>query len=119
MASTAKNVRQRRERRHRSIRKRIYGTPERPRLNVFRSSANIYVQLIDDTAGHTLAASSTMEQAAASGTKTEQARRAGELLAERARAQGITGAVFDRGGYLYHGRIKAVADGARAGGLEF
>lgn len=119
MASTAKAVRQRRERRHRTIRKRIQGTAQRPRLNVFRSSANMFVQLIDDTVGHTLASASTTESAAQGGTKTEQAHRAGQLLAGRAREIGISQAVFDRGGYLYHGRVKAAADGARAGGLEF
>ena len=119
MPATVKVVRQRRERRHRSIRKRVTGTPDRPRLNVFRSSANIYVQLIDDQAGHTLVAASSRETPAAAGKKSEQARSVGQLAAERAKAKGITRVVFDRGGYLYHGRVKAVAEGARAGGLEF
>jgi large subunit ribosomal protein L18 len=119
MASKAKAVRAGRERRHRSIRKKISGTPERPRLNVFRSSANIYVQVIDDTKGHTLVAASSLEAPASEGDKTAQARIVGRLAAERARAAGITTVVFDRGGYLYHGRVKAVADGARAAGLEF
>jgi large subunit ribosomal protein L18 len=92
---------------------------QRPRLNVFRSSANIYVQIIDDDRGHTLVAASSLEAPAAEGKKVEQARAVGRLAAQRAREQGITRVVFDRGGYLYHGRVKAVADGARAGGLEF
>ena len=119
MPATAKIVRQRRERRHQRLRKRVTGTQERPRFNVFRSSANIYVQIIDDAAGHTLASASTKESQVAGGTKTEQARRVGELAATRAREKGITKVVFDRGGFLYHGRVKAVADGARAAGLEF
>ena len=119
MPASAKVVRERRERRHRSIRKKLSGTAARPRLNVFRSSANIYVQLIDDTIGHTMVAASSTETGAASGTKIERARAVGQLAAERAKAAGITSVVFDRGGYLYHGRVKAVADGARAGGLEF
>ncbi len=120
MPQAAKQVRRRRERRHRSIRKRVVGTAQRPRLNVFRSSTNIYVQVIDDAAGHTLCAASTLDQPVASaGSKVEKARGVGQLAAERAKEQGITKVVFDRGGYLYHGRIKAVADGARAGGLEF
>jgi large subunit ribosomal protein L18 len=101
------------------MRNRIFGTPERPRLSVFRSSANMYAQIIDDTQGSTLVSASSLEDAAAAGTKSEQARRVGELVAERARAAGIGKVVFDRGGFLYHGRIKAVADGARANGLEF
>jgi large subunit ribosomal protein L18 len=120
MPSTAKVARQRRERRHRTIRKRLSGTAERPRMNVFRSSANIYVQLIDDELGTTVAAASTRDaDAPKTGTKVERAHAVGRLTAERARAKGITRVVFDRGGYLYHGRVKAVADGARAGGLEF
>jgi large subunit ribosomal protein L18 len=120
MASTAKVARQRRERRHRTIRRRLSGTAERPRLNVFRSSTNVYVQLIDDALGNTVAAASTRDGGAPkSGTKVERARAVGQLIAERAGALGITRVVFDRGGYLYHGRVKAVADGARAGGLEF
>jgi large subunit ribosomal protein L18 len=120
MPSTAKVARQRRERRHRTIRKRLSGTAERPRMNVFRSSVNIYVQLIDDELGHTVAAASTRDaDAPKTGTKVERARAVGQLTAERARAKGISRVVFDRGGYLYHGRVKAVADGARAGGLEF
>jgi large subunit ribosomal protein L18 len=118
MPSTAKLVRQRRIRRHQRLRNRVVGTPARPRLSVFRSSANIYAQVIDDSRGHTVAAASSLD-AEALGTKLEQARRVGELVAERARAQGVDAVVFDRGGFLYHGRIKALADGARAGGLDF
>lgn len=119
MPATAKLVRQRRIKRHQRLRNRIFGTPERPRLSVFRSSANMYAQIIDDSRGTTLVAASSLEDAAAAGTKSEQARRVGELVAERAKAVGIGKVVFDRGGFLYHGRIKAVADGARANGLEF
>jgi len=121
MPAIASAVRQRRLRRHRSLRKRVQGTPQRPRLNVFRSSANIYVQIIDDTAGHTLIAASSKEAAIASagGDKTARAEAVGKLAAERAVEKGIKMVVFDRGGYLYHGRVKAVAEGARAGGLEF
>lgn len=119
MPATAKLVRQRRIKRHRRLRNRIFGTPARPRLSVFRSSANMYAQIIDDTQGNTLVAASSLEEAAAAGTKSEQARRVGELVADRAKAAGIERVVFDRGGFLYHGRIKVVADGARANGLEF
>ncbi len=119
MPATGKAVRQRRQRRHRALRKRIHGTAERPRLNVFRSAAHIHLQLIDDDRSHTLAAASTIESAARAGKKAERAHAVGELIAQRAREQGITRVVFDRGGYLYHGRVKAVAEGARAGGLEF
>lgn len=109
--------------RHRRVRKRVSGTPERLRLNVFRSSANIYAQIIDDTRGHTLVAASTIDHdlrdRIASETKTTQARAVGQLVARRAREAGITRVVFDRGGYRYHGRVKAVAEGAREGGLEF
>jgi len=119
VASQTKALRQRRIRRHQRLRNRLSGTPERPRLSVFRSSANIYAQVIDDTLGHTLAAASTLETAASEGTKTAQARKVGELVAQRARERGITRVVYDRGGFLYHGRVKALADGARAGGLEF
>ncbi|HLI27916.1 MAG TPA: 50S ribosomal protein L18 [Chloroflexota bacterium] len=111
-----------RARRHRRIRKRVAGTPERPRLNVFRSLKHIYAQVIDDTRGITLAAASSNEPAlrgTAQGPKTALARAVGELIAQRARAKGIEKVVFDRGGYLYHGRVKALADGARAAGLQF
>lgn len=112
-----------RKRRHRRIRMRLSGTSERPRLNVYRSLNHIYAQVIDDSAGHTLVAASTLEKSLA-GTlegksKKEQAALVGKTLAERAVDAGISEVVFDRGGYLYHGRIKALADGAREGGLKF
>jgi large subunit ribosomal protein L18 len=118
MPATAKIVRQRRERRHHSLRRRLRGTAERPRFNVFRSSANVFVQLIDDDLGTTLVAASSIEKSV-KGKKIEQSRAVGELAAQRAKEKGITRVVFDRGGYIFHGRVKAVADGARAGGLEF
>jgi large subunit ribosomal protein L18 len=111
-----------RQRRHRRIRVSLSGTRQRPRLNVFRSLQHIYAQVIDDTTGTTLAAASTNEPAARSslsGTKTERARAVGRTIAERAQQQGIQAVVFDRGGYLYHGRIKALADAARDAGLQF
>lgn len=108
---------QSRQRIHMRIRKKVNGTAERPRLSVFRSNAGIYCQIIDDLKGHTLAAASSKE--AAKGTKTEQAVAVGKIIAEKAKAAGISGVVFDRGGYLYHGRIKALAEGAREGGLQF
>lgn len=115
--------RQARQRRHRRIRMKISGTAERPRLNVFRSLNHIYAQVIDDTVGHTLVSASSLEpglQAELEGKKkVEQAAVVGKTLAERAKAAGIETVVFDRGGYRYHGRIKALADGAREGGLEF
>ncbi len=109
-----------RTRRHLRVRKKLSGSPARPRLVVSRSARNVFVQLIDDVAGHTLASASTLESAvrAESGDKTAKARMVGKLVAERAAAAGITTAVFDRGGHAYHGRIAAVADGAREGGLE-
>jgi large subunit ribosomal protein L18 len=112
-----------RVRRHFRLRKRVSGSPERPRLNVFRSNAHIYAQVIDDVQGHTLAAASTNEKvwAADDGakTKTEQAAIVGRLVAERAQAAGVTKVVFDRGGYKYHGRVKALAEAAREAGLSF
>jgi large subunit ribosomal protein L18 len=111
-----------RQRRHRRLRVRLSGTGARPRLSVFRSLHHIYAQLIDDTRGVTLAAASTLEpavRAALTGTKSERAHAVGKTLGERARAHGIQAVVFDRGGYLYHGRVKALADGAREAGLEF
>lgn len=103
------------------IRKKISGTAQKPRLSVFRSNSDIYLQLIDDTNGTTLAAASTREKAiaGAAGTKSEKAKLAGAALAAKAVAVGITTCVFDRSGYLYHGRVKATADGAREGGLMF
>lgn len=113
-----------RQRRHVRVRAKVSGTVARPRLNVFRSSAHIYVQVIDDDRGHTLLAASDLEQevrdrAGSDATKSARARAVGEVIGERAKAAGIDTIVFDRGGYLYHGRIKAVAEGARAAGLNF
>jgi large subunit ribosomal protein L18 len=111
-----------RQRRHKRIRVSLVGTANRPRLNVFRSLQHIYAQVIDDASGTTLAAASTNEatsRGAASGTKTDRARAVGKTIAERARDKGISAVVFDRGGYLYHGRVKALADAAREAGLEF
>ena len=111
-----------RERRRRRVRAKVHGTPERLRLNVFRSNEHMYAQLIDDAAGHTLAAASSLDQAIKDMgklTKVQEATAIGKLIAERAMAKDIKKVVFDRAGYLYHGRVKAVADGARAGGLEF
>lgn len=106
--------------RHKRVRGKIAGTPERPRLNVFRSDANIYVQVIDDTTGKTLAAASSLEKGfEGSGGNIEAAKKVGQAVAERAKAKGIDTVVFDRGGYLYHGRVQALAEGAREGGLEF
>jgi large subunit ribosomal protein L18 len=108
-----------RARRHLRVRKSIVGTSERPRLVVTRSSRHVVVQVVDDARGHTLASASTMEVdlRSADGDKTAKARRVGELVAERARAAGVEAVVFDRGGNRYHGRVAAVADGAREGGL--
>jgi len=110
-----------RTRRHARLRKKVGGTPARPRLVVNRSSRHMVAQLIDDVAGHTLAAASTLEAdvRALEGDKKAKAAKVGELLAVRAREAGVTAVVFDRGGYLYHGRIAALADAAREGGLEF
>jgi large subunit ribosomal protein L18 len=105
-------------RRHRRVRKKISGTAERPRLVVFRSNRGIFAQLINDRDGRTLASASSLADRGAKRTKTEQAARVGKLLAENARAAGIESAVFDRAGYLFHGRVKALADGAREGGLQ-
>lgn len=108
----------RRKRIHYRIRNKIKGTAERPRVSVFRSNKFIYCQLIDDRSGNTIAAA-TSKGANLTGTKIEQAREVGKALAEKATAANITSVVFDRGGYLYHGRVKALADGAREGGLKF
>ena len=120
---TSKSRSEARIRRHTRVRKDISGTPGRPRLNVFRSVAEIYAQVIDDEAGRTLASASTVDhelRARIDGKKkSEQARLAGQVVAERAKAKGITKVVFDRGGYRYTGRVKALADGAREGGLDF
>ena len=106
--------------RHVRVRGKISGTPERPRLNVFRSNANIYAQIIDDVNGVTLVSANTLEKEfeGATGNK-EAARKVGKLVAERAKAKGIDTVVFDRGGYIYHGRVAELAEGAREGGLEF
>jgi large subunit ribosomal protein L18 len=112
-----------RARRHARVRAKVSGTASRPRLNIFRSLAGIYAQLIDDAAGATLVSASSIDhelKAAMSGKKkSEQAKLVGAAIAERAKAKGIKQVVFDRGGYKYHGRVKALADGAREGGLEF
>ena len=111
-------IKERQARIHKRVRRKISGTAERPRLNVFRSNKSIYVQVIDDVNGHTLAAASSKD-AGATGTKTEQAKAVGIALAEKAKVAGVVKVTFDRGGYLYHGRVKAVAEGAREGGLDF
>ena len=111
-----------RQRRHRRIRVTLSGTAQRPRLSVFRSLQHIYAQVIDDTTGTTLVAASTNEpttRAEAGGSKSERAKAVGKTIAERAKGKGINTVVFDRGGYMYHGRVKALADAAREGGLEF
>lgn len=123
MALGTKQRRERRERRHRRVRKKVVGTAERPRLVVFRSLKNIEAQVVDDTRGVTLVGISTNNADVKSqGTelsKTDRGRLAGKLIAEKAKEAGVTRVVFDRGGYLYHGRVKAFAEGAREGGLEF
>jgi large subunit ribosomal protein L18 len=108
-----------RRRIHNRIRRKLEGTALRPRLCVYRSSKSIYCQVIDDVKGETLAAANSRDSAITVKTKTEQSSAVGKLVAERAIAAGIKSVVFDRGGYLYHGRIKALADGAREGGLQF
>lgn len=123
MGSSEKR-RQRRYRRRKHVRKKVFGTPERPRLNVFRSLRHIYAQVIDDLRGETLVAASTLEpevreQLEDDATKVEQARVVGSLIAERAQEEGVTKVVFDRAGYKYHGRVKALAEAAREGGLDF
>ena len=121
MSDSAKQKRDARIRRHRRVRKTVRGTAERPRLAVFRSNRHITAQVIDDVAGRTLAAASTVETTVgASGTgNITAATEVGKLLAERAKAAGVAKVVFDRGGYMYHGRVAAVADAAREAGLEF
>ena len=110
---------QKRKRRHRRVRGKVHGSAARPRLCVFRSSKGIYAQVIDDDRGVTLASASTLHLGGDAGTKSERAAEVGKLVAQRAREAGIAAVIFDRGGYLYHGRVKALADGAREGGLEF
>ena len=118
---------ERRLRRKKRVRKKVFGTPERPRLSVYRSLKHIYAQIIDDTRGHTLVAASSLspeirerwEELKKEGGKTAVARAVGELIGKRALEAGIKKVVFDRGGFKYHGRVKALAEGARAAGLEF
>lgn len=114
------NTNAQRLKRHKRVRAKISGTPEMPRLNVFRSEANIYAQVIDDVNGVTLASASSLDKAIEGyGGNIAAATAVGKLVAERAKAKGIETVVFDRGGYLYHGRVKALAEGAREGGLKF
>jgi large subunit ribosomal protein L18 len=116
---SVKTKSQSRLRRRRRVRAKVRGTAERPRLSVFRSNRGIQAQVIDDVAGHTLAAVNWTEDDLKSLKSMDQAKRAGELLAERAKAAGVESVIFDRGGYRYHGRVKALADGARENGLKF
>jgi large subunit ribosomal protein L18 len=112
-----------RKRRHKRVRKKLYGTKERPRLNVYRSLKQIYAQVIDDNESHTLASASTIDSEVKphlkGKTKTEQAKVIGAIIAERAVAEGVKKVIFDRSGYRYHGRVRALADAAREAGLEF
>ena len=123
MLTNIKYKKEAREKRHGSLRKRVAGTAERPRLAVFRSAKHIYAQVIDDLKGETLASASSLEkpmrEAGNTGANIDAAKAVGKLIAERAKEKGIKNAVFDRGGYLYHGRVKALADAAREGGLNF
>jgi large subunit ribosomal protein L18 len=106
--------------RHRRVRAKISGTPERPRLNVFRSNKHIYAQIIDDVNGVTLASASSMDKGfEGNGSNAEGARKVGEMIAKNAAEKGISEVVFDRGGYLYHGRVQELAEGARENGLQF
>ena len=114
------NTKAQRLHRHKRVRGKVSGTPERPRLNVFRSNANIYAQIIDDVNGVTLVSANTLEKEFEGATgNCEAAKKVGAILAERAKEKGIEEVVFDRGGYVYHGRVAAPADGAREGGLKF
>ncbi|MEK6813131.1 MAG: 50S ribosomal protein L18 [Nitrospirota bacterium] len=106
-------------RRHERIRKIVRGTTDRPRLNVFRSNRYVYAQIIDDQSGRTIAAASSLEEGVKGSLNRQTAARVGELIAKRALEQKVRAVVFDRGGFIYHGRVKALADAARAGGLEF
>ena len=108
-----------RRKRHRRVRNKISGTAECPRLNVFRSNTHIYAQLIDDVAGVTLASASSSKDASEAATKTESAAVVGKIIAERAKEKGLEKVVFDRGGYLYHGRVQTLAEAARENGLDF
>jgi len=113
------DTRSQRIKRHARVRGKISGTAERPRLSVFRSEKNIYAQIIDDVAGTTLVAASSVEKDFGPGSNKEAARKVGKLVAERAIQKGIEEVVFDRGGYIYHGRVQELAEGAREGGLKF
>ena len=114
------DTRAQRHKRHKRVRSKISGTPERPRLNVFRSEKHIYAQVIDDLAGNTLCSASSLEKDFnISGSNKEGAQKVGKMVAERAISKGITNVVFDRGGYIYHGRVKELAEAAREGGLTF
>ena len=114
------DTRSQRIKRHNRVRSKISGTAQRPRLSVFRSESNIYAQIIDDVAGNTLCSASTVEKAfEGNGSNMEAAKKIGALIAERALQKGIEEVVFDRGGYIYHGRVMALAEGAREGGLKF
>ena len=114
------NTKAQRLHRHKRVRGKVNGTPERPRLNVFRSETNIYAQIIDDTKGITLVSASTLEKGfEGPHGNIEAAKKVGLAVAERAKAKGIDTVVFDRGGYVYHGRVQALAEGAREGGLQF
>ncbi|MBP1736999.1 MAG: ribosomal protein [Oscillospiraceae bacterium] len=114
------NTKAQRIHRHKRVRGKVSGTSERPRLNVFRSKTNIYAQIIDDATGTTLVSASSLDQEfEGKGSNCEAAKKVGELVASRAKAKGIEVVVFDRGGYLYHGRVQALAEGAREGGLQF
>ena len=108
-----------REKVHRRIRRKISGTNQRPRLSVYRSNGDIYAQIIDDAQGHTLASVSSRLLKGLKGTKSERSKETGKAIAQMAKDKGIETVVFDRGGYVYHGRVKAFADGAREGGLQF
>lgn len=117
---TRPNTNAQRLKRHKRVRAKISGTPERPRLNVFRSESNIYAQVIDDTKGITLVSASSLDKGfECDGDKKAAAKKVGQIVAERALAKGIDTVVFDRGGYVYHGRVKCLAEGAREGGLKF
>jgi large subunit ribosomal protein L18 len=121
--SVSKSKNDLRVRRHARVRRRVTGTAERPRLSVFRSLRHVYVQLVDDASGRTIVAASTREKAVADGLESNSSSAAavkvGTTIAQRAKSKGISAVVFDRGGYKYHGRIKALADAARGAGLEF
>lgn len=117
--SFEENINRGRKRRATRVRSRVRGTSERPRLSVFRSNKGIWAQVIDDSVGRTLASAGSVHLAGDGMSKKDQAAKVGELLAERAKAAGVEKVVFDRGSYLYHGRVKALADGARQGGLDF